>query len=301
MGQRYYPSQTDIQGTDKLERVFRDIYDRLYSREQPAVFVGGGQSRISTAVSPTAVSRLHAAGVIPPGSATVSTTTAYGTYANRPAASQQSSYNAYYWATDQDSLYFCEESTWAYIGGLMFGTVYSSDERPTLVAADAGFRFYGTDVEQLFIWDGSAWVTHHPHYGSMYGDEISQAVAVAATDTFYNVAGSLSDGGSTDAFTFGSSYQLTCNIAGTYVVNWSMSCNVGAANQGIIGAVGIDGTYQANTTNHNFQTTASSDSSIGGSGILTIAVDEVVTLMVANHTATNNITVEHANVTLVQV
>lgn len=139
------------------------------------------------------------------------------------------------------------------------------------------------------------------HYGSMYGNEISESVTVSATDTYYDVDGSLSDGGSTAAFTFQSSMQLRCDIPGTYLVNWSMGIQAAAAAQDLSGGVGVDGAVKVNTIQHAYKATAAADCALSGTGIITLAANEVVTLMVANHTAVNNITVEHATLTLIKV
>lgn len=75
MTTRHYPSRSDLQQPDKLERVVRDIYDRIYNREPSVIATGGGQSRISTAVSPLVGTTLHSKNVFPPAGSPITNPT----------------------------------------------------------------------------------------------------------------------------------------------------------------------------------------------------------------------------------
>lgn len=137
-------------------------------------------------------------------------------------------------------------------------------------------------------------------YGSMYGDNISQTVTVSAVDTYYEVGAGLT-GGSCNQFTFQNNKELKCLVAGKYKVDYSLGVQTGVAGQEIESEVMINSTAQSNTSNHTEALTANRAISLSGTGIITLAVDDVVKLSVANHTATNNIIVNHANLTLLQV
>ena len=137
-------------------------------------------------------------------------------------------------------------------------------------------------------------------YGSMYGDNISQVITVSATNTYYELTAGVS-GGSTNGCTFQNSHELLITKAGKYLVNYSMSVKVGATNQTVESEVMINGGGQNNTSNHSHASTANSQMSLAGSGVLTLAVNDVVSLSVSNNTAVNNITVEHVNLTLLMI
>jgi hypothetical protein len=137
-------------------------------------------------------------------------------------------------------------------------------------------------------------------YGSLYGDEISQSVTISSAGTYYEVGGSLSDGGS-NGMTAQNSKELKCLTAGKYMVHWSMSVNVGNANQEVAGAVMVNSTRQTNSTNHTQVPTANKPYSISGTAVVALAVNDLLKLCVTNHTATNAVVVEHANLTAVRI
>lgn len=138
-------------------------------------------------------------------------------------------------------------------------------------------------------------------YGSMWADEQSQIVPIAAINTYVQVPGSMSAGLS-DRFAFQNARELRCLTGGTYKVDWAMSINCATNNQDLSGSVMVNGIAQLNTTSHHFNGTgASKNSTIGGTGILSLALNDIVSLAVANHTATNAIIMEHANMALNRV
>jgi len=95
-------------------------------------------------------------------------------------------------------------------------------------------------------------------------------------------------------------YESACK-AGKYKIDYQLSAQTASANQEIEASVMVNSTSAANTTSHGEQMTANAPMSLSGTGILTLAVNDVVKFCVANHTATNNIVISHANMTLVRV
>lgn len=219
MANRYYPAQHDMQGPDKLERVFRDVYDRLYAtREESTKKVNGVQLMIDkvAAANNAAISQLMISGATP--------------------------------AAVPDSV------------------------------RNRVILFY---------------------YGSMYGDELAQTVTIAATNTYVHVPGSLLAGGTVaEAFTFQNAKELKCVYAGIYLVTYSMTINCATNSQDLSGCVMVNTTAQLNTTSHNFNGTgASKNAVVAGTGIVTLAADDLLRLAVADHTAIHDIIVEHVNLT----
>jgi len=142
--------------------------------------------------------------------------------------------------------------------------------------------------------------TGHISYGSMSADNISQVVTVSATDTYYEIGGGLSDGGSAGV-TFQNSKELKCLTAGKYLVTYSLACYTASAGQEIESEVMINGTAQSNTSNHTESMTANRPMSLSGTGILTLGVNDLVSLSLSNHTSVTNITVEHVTLTLLHI
>lgn len=137
-------------------------------------------------------------------------------------------------------------------------------------------------------------------YGEMYMYNGAISVTVSATNTWYKVASGFS-GGVNKNFTFQSSSELKCTKAGTYTVQWSISPEISSANQDTEYAVAVNGTAQTKTAAHlHFQNTNSELCAASG-GILTLAVDDVLSLVLQNNTSTTNVTVQHANLTAVRI
>jgi hypothetical protein len=159
MANRHYPSQHDMTGPDKLERVFRDVYDRLYTtREETAKKVNGVQSQLEQSVvaSNAAMSQLLSSGAMPSSVPDTAKQIKVGLYADRPATF---SAGDIYYATDQNTAYIVDTGAWVWLAGLMFGATAA---RPVLVAGDAGFRFFDTTLVSEIYWGGAAWVEFIP-------------------------------------------------------------------------------------------------------------------------------------------
>jgi hypothetical protein len=141
-------------------------------------------------------------------------------------------------------------------------------------------------------------------FGSMYAYNVTQSVTVSATDTYYEVPGSMTAGtiSNTD-FTFQNSSELLCNTAGKYLANWSMAVTCATTSQEVEGGVLLNGTIQQNTACHCEVATgdANRPDCVAGSGIITLNVNDVVSFGVLEHTAIHNIVVQHATMTLTRI
>ena len=89
-----------------------------------------------------------------------------------------------------------------------------------------------------------------PSYGHMYGANISQTVVVSVEGAYYQVGAGLS-GGLTNGFTFQNARELKCLVAGTYLLNWSMSVDQSTgSNQEIEGTYMVNGVQNLNGSAH---------------------------------------------------
>lgn len=137
-------------------------------------------------------------------------------------------------------------------------------------------------------------------YGSMYADDISQAVTVASANVYYEVPGSLS-GGACNGFTFQSSKELLAAYVGIYLVTFGLSLTSATNNENISAAVMVN-TTEAHVTEGSAQCINSGKPvHISGSGVITLAVNDVVKLCVENEDAAHNITVYHANLSILRI
>lgn len=173
----------------------------------------------------------------------------------------------------------------------------------TLGSIEAGNAAFGEDAKLNIDDTGDAYFSGAGAglpFGSLYGDNFNQTVTVLATDTYYEVGGGLS-GGDENLMTFQNAKEIKVLKAGKYLVNYSMAVKTASAGQEIEGEVMINGAPQDNTSNHAETMSANKAMGLGGTGILTLALNDVVSLSVSNHTATTDIVVEHANMTLLMI
>ena len=138
-------------------------------------------------------------------------------------------------------------------------------------------------------------------YGSMYADDVTITVTIAAASTYYTIGTGLTTG-SVNGMTFTSTGStLTALVAGKYKVDWSMTVNSGSAGQEVSGTIMINTTAQMQTEGACKLTTANDNKCIAGSGIITLAVNDTVKLCVENETNANNIVVTHASMSIIRI
>jgi hypothetical protein len=138
------------------------------------------------------------------------------------------------------------------------------------------------------------------NYGNMNANLVSITVIISAIDIFYMIPSGLS-GGKCVGFTFQNARELLTLNAGDYLVNWSLTVDSAAgSNQQIRGAVMINGVAQAGTA-ARADVDSGNPQAVAGSGIITLAVNDLVQLSLANHVSTNNMLVYNCTLSLVQV
>jgi hypothetical protein len=135
-------------------------------------------------------------------------------------------------------------------------------------------------------------------YGSMGGDDLAISVVVAAADVYYAVGTGLTVG-LLNNFTFSAS-TLTCLVAGNYLVNWSMSLSAGN-NDHLEGIVMVNSTVNHLTACSAHTPGPGDEVGVSGTGIITLAVNDVVKLAVENEIDADDITVHAASLSIVQV
>jgi hypothetical protein len=144
-------------------------------------------------------------------------------------------------------------------------------------------------------------VSRPPIYGSMYGDDISVSVVISVAGNYYPVNSGIS-GGACSHMVFQNAREIKCQIAGKYKADRSLTVKiVSGANSHIEGAVMINSTEQLNTVNTTHLQNSNDEQSVGGTGIITLAVGDVVKLCIENETDTSNVIVDHVNMTLVRL
>lgn len=152
--------------------------------------------------------------------------------------------------------------------------------------------------------DGSRYMvgTAHDMYGSMYNDGSKFSVTCTDVETYYELQSNFTDGGSaSDAFTFVDEYRLQAIKAGKYKVVWSMT--VGKLEDTLIqGKVMINEVAQANTVGGATNASTTSYTTISGTGIIELEVNDYVSLSVADFTNSGTTPeIRNATLTIIQV
>ena len=138
-------------------------------------------------------------------------------------------------------------------------------------------------------------------YGSMYNDNTSTNVTIGTAGTFVRIPSGFSQG-QVNLCTFGNAREITVLKAGKYKIDWSISAALTAgASDDVEGAIGIDNAKNAQGTAHRIVAAATDIGAFGGTAILDLSANQVVSLMVTNNTIAVDITVTHASLSLVQV
>lgn len=137
-------------------------------------------------------------------------------------------------------------------------------------------------------------------YGTLYGDDVARSVTIASAGVYYEVGGGLR-GGACNGLKVQAGKEVLITMAGTYLVNWSMTAQCASANQYVEGAIMVNTAAREDTVSAAELPSANKKVSLGGTGLLALSVNDVVKLCVENETGTNAVVVDHANLSLVRV
>ena len=160
-----------------------------------------------------------------------------------------------------------------------------------------------TDSANL-TFDGTNLSTSIP-YGEMYGTNISQQVTASGTivlDAPTQVPAGLT-GGTQNTLTFQNARELKVSVAGKYLITWSMSVECTTNNQEAEGGIMINASAKNNATAHTELGTSGSSKPecISGSGIFSLSINDLISLYLLNHTATNNLVLQHVSLTALRI
>jgi len=139
-------------------------------------------------------------------------------------------------------------------------------------------------------------------FGSVYGNEIGWTQVNAVQNTWYEISDADMVAGQLNAMTHDGNGQLTVLVAGMYYAVWSCSSEVAAANQHIQITFSVNGTEINDAINHYESFGISRQFPVAGNGILDLAANDTVEVSIRTTDAgTPDISVDHLNITLVQI
>jgi len=141
-------------------------------------------------------------------------------------------------------------------------------------------------------------------YGSCWGNEIAWTQASAAQNTWYNISDADMTDGQLNLVTHDGSGKLTIAKAGRYLINYSASCE--SSDPNIHLEVGIEITGSGSAINdgrqHVITFTANEQYALSSTAIISLAANDTIEIAVrTTDTGTPNLSVDHLNITIIQI
>jgi acyl-CoA synthetase (AMP-forming)/AMP-acid ligase II len=179
------------------------------------------------------------------------------------------------------------------------------------IRSNTGFNINGTDgLSQTTGNPGSITssggiitaMTANP-YGSIQGSDLSITVTVTTVDVPVEIDSGLS-GGPESGMTFQNSHEVKCLTAGNYLCNYAVSVEaVGVANRLTRSSIMVNGSIASQGCSLAEVSPGGSgrETVLAGSAILTLAVNDVVSLALTNHDDAADYVVRHLSLNLVKV
>ena len=141
-------------------------------------------------------------------------------------------------------------------------------------------------------------------YGGFYCEDAAINVTATTAHLYYPITSGMTTG-LLKKVKFQTASELKILYAGVYKADWSLSLSVNSSDQtieGLITAGAAGTTAQRQTVNATRAKENGVVYSVGGSGLITCAVNDLVRLALENETSNGKIiTVNHANITILQV
>ena len=139
-------------------------------------------------------------------------------------------------------------------------------------------------------------------FGNFYANNIALAVVILVVDTFVKITGSMT-AGLLASTTFQNNSELVVTSAGKYFVSAQVSCTSAVVAEEIELAVTINGNANTTATAHTEVSIGAitRPSSLSVNGIFNLAVNDVLSLALANHSTTADITIQHVNFSIVKI
>lgn len=174
-----------------------------------------------------------------------------------------------------------------------------------LVGTNAAKALASSDApgdSSLYARKNYGWTALTPAYGSMYADNIGVTMTISAPDTPVEVQSGMTGGAQLNC-TFQNNHEIRADLAGHYLIMYSMSFEAVTAGKEFEGALMIENVHVAQGTAHAEISIggAHRPETVGGNGIFLLAVGDRVSLSVENHTDTVDLVLQHASLSMVWI
>ena len=137
-----------------------------------------------------------------------------------------------------------------------------------------------------------------PIYGSMYQEGLSTVISIATMNVDYDITGMGT--GILKGMTFQNAKELLISSAGTYSAIFHVSfSDSGSVHYEM--AIMVNSTRDDKSVSHKTTVNSSDLATNAGASILTLAVGDIVKLVVRNSTNSNDPTISHAHLMLMKI
>lgn len=137
-------------------------------------------------------------------------------------------------------------------------------------------------------------------YGSMYADNVTQLADITVIGTHVELTGGFT-AGSLDGVEFGDSHYLKPHYGGKFFICWSLSIDTSAGSDEVEAGLFLNGVEHVMGSAHSTIAANSLATTLGGNIIMPLAANDEISLGVANHTATRDVTMQHGSCSMIRV
>lgn len=137
-------------------------------------------------------------------------------------------------------------------------------------------------------------------YGSMYADDVAQTIVIVSALVPVQIPGGFTTG-LCSAFTFQNNRELICGEPGIYLVNYSLTIRCPTSDTSVEATVMLNGVNQLNTTAETRLKEGGVPLSLSGTGILSLAIGNTISLAVENQNNAADFVMTHGNLTVVKI
>ncbi len=182
----------------------------------------------------------------------------------------------------------CEGTTLADCDTLLTGA--------DLVVEDDIEAFGSGQFHENLIVDGNVFVNQI--YGSMFQHDLGDTLTLGNTVDFFPIEDM--NFGLSNGFELNGTDSLRAGVAGTYLVNWSISF-ADLANRSFEGGIAIDSIIQPATIAEVKMGTAADQVNFGSPGIISLDVNQLVSLEIRALVSSTTVTIEEASITILRI
>ena len=136
-------------------------------------------------------------------------------------------------------------------------------------------------------------------YADMYANNTTTSTSIITAGTFVALTTGMSNS-IASGFTF-SNPILTCTVAGTYLIHWSMTVSSPNSSQQLLGGIMHNGTIMANGQSSSYFGNSGNSVNIGGTCIVSLSVNDTIRFAVTNTTQNNPVVTNYANLTITRL